>query len=1166
MRLTNRLLTSLLVILAVIYLAYLGLDMARGVPFGEAVPQALGDTRAYLASLARGDLGMSEAGSLNLRPVAVAEILPLLAARSLGLLAVSLFFAVALGVPLGVWAATRGRYADLPILLASIAGVSLPSFFTALLLQLAVIKATQTFGRTVLPVGGFGWDAHLLLPALVLAARPVAQITRVTYTSVREVIKQDYIRTAYSKGLGERAILLRHILRNAAIPVLTTIGLSGRFALSSLPVVEFFFGWPGMGFTLLKAIARADQNLTIALVGALGVVFLLVNGFLEALYRLADPRLRRGNTLRREGGGLRKNVRALRAGGRALVRLLDPRGWPILRKAEPLPPMPRAASALGGQASAPASSARREARRWLRAVLGNPPLLAGTLFMLFLGSLFFGGAQMAPHSPYATQGLTIVNGEMRVPPFPPDANHPWGTDVLGRDIQSLILAGAQQTLLLASLVTLARLALGTLLGLLAGWFHDSWLDRLLLGVVEVLAAFPTLLLGMVFILALGIREGVRPFLIALSLTGWGEAMQFARAEVVKLRPRPFIESAHAAGAATRRILWRHILPNLIPHLVSLSALEMGAVLMLLGELGFVGIFIGGGSFAELDIGGAPYHYSDVPEWAALLSNVRAYARSYPWTGVYPALAFFAAILGFNLFGEGVRRLMEDMGVRVARLFNKYTLAAGALLLTLFLGWQGSTGETAVYARQARAFDGGAALASVQTLSDPAWEGRALGSGGMNAAAEWIAARFESLGLQPAGESGGYFQTRKRAFERLSAPPELRVNGEALLYRRDFAEFAGEYRNLGRAAGPLRLVTFGALRRVGTWNASYPALKGLDYSGEILLLLSPWDVRYLQGVPHGGVLVVADSLAVMERRLTLSSADPTASLLGTGRAVGQDAPVLWISPQTAENLLAQAGLTLEEARARRAALGTDEFFETSLEAQVAVSVPGEILEGVAVRHVLGFWPGASNSQFAGLDDHLIVVLAQYDAPPPAPGDAFLPGANDNASGVALMLELVRTMRESGYQPYRSILFVAYSGEGLEGGEAVKPRDVSKFLQAKVGFASAFTVDAIIELRGLGSGDTLLLDVSGSQRLGQAFEQAARRMRTGVRRQEAPIDLSIVFEERAPQAGGDEAPQIGVYAFGWDALSHTPQDRPETVSAETLQSLGRAVTLALMTLGR
>lgn len=1161
----RRLFTSLLVLLAVIYLSFLGLDMAHGTPFGEAIPQALHDTQTYLVRLPKGDLGMSQAGSLNLRPVAVSEILPQLAGRSLGLLAAALLFAVALGVPLGVFAATRKRFADLPILLLSIAGVSLPSFFAALLLQLAVIKTTQTVGHTVLPVGGFGWDAHLLLPALVLAARPIAQITRLTYTSLRDVLRQDYIRTAHSKGLTSRTVLLRHAFRNAAIPVLTTIGLSGRFALSSLPVVEFFFGWPGMGFTLLKSIARGDQNLTIALVGTLGLTFLVVNGLLEGLYGLVDPRLRRGNGIQRASRAtLKGSLRSLMMGTRALLGGLNPLRWRVLQKRLPLPPLPQKKPAP--PVDSPLASTSHEAIRWRNAILSNPALLLGTVLVLALGVVFLLGAQLAPVSPYTTQGLTIVNGEMLVPPFAPGEAHPWGTDVLGRDILSLILAGAQQTLLLAVLVTLARLALGTVLGLISGWFHDAWLDHLLLGLVEVLAAFPTLLLGMVFILALGIREGIRPFLVALSLTGWGEVMQFVRAEVIKLRPRPFVESAQAAGAPTRRILARHLLPNLIPHLVSLSALEMGAVLMLLGELGFVGIFIGGGSFAELDIGGAPYHYSDVPEWAALLSNVRAYARSYPWTGVYPALAFFTAILGFNLFGEGLRRLMDDMGVRVARLFNKYTLAAGMVALGAFLAWQGNTGEMAVYARQARLFDGQHALQYATQLADPAWEGRALGSDGLGQAAEWIATQFESLGLQPAGESSTYFQVRKRDFEQLPAPPTLTIDGQALTYRQDFVEFAGPVRNLGQAEGTVRLVTFGALRRVGTWNASYPALKGLDFGTDIVLVLSPWDVRYLQAIPHGGVLVVSDDPLRMKQRVTLSAADPTTTLFGTGRTQGQDAPVVWISSETAERLLAAGGTSLAEVKAQQEALGIDEISQTDLPITAHLSMPGEVVSKFRASHVLGFLPGVSNSQFGGLDDHLLVVLAQYDAPPLVGGDEFLANANDNASGVAVMLELIRTLQESGYQPYRSILFVAYSGEGLEGGEPVQPRDVSKFLQAKVGFATAFTVDGIIELRGLGNGDTLSLDVSGSQRLGQVFEQAARRLRLRTKRQEAPIDLSIVFEERAQGQGGDEAPQIGAFSPQWEAVSHTPQDTLADLSAAALERFGRAVTLAVMTLAR
>lgn len=102
---------------------------------------------------------------------------------------------------------------------------------------------TEAFGQTVVPVGGFGWDKHLVLPVLVLAARPVAQLTRVTFVAISDILDQDFVRVAEGKGLRRFQVLTGHILRNAAIPILTTMAISLRLVLSGLPVVETYFGW-----------------------------------------------------------------------------------------------------------------------------------------------------------------------------------------------------------------------------------------------------------------------------------------------------------------------------------------------------------------------------------------------------------------------------------------------------------------------------------------------------------------------------------------------------------------------------------------------------------------------------------------------------------------------------------------------------------------------------------------------------------------------------------------------------------------------------------------------------------------------------------------------------------------------------------------------------------
>ena len=1170
----RRLLFAVVVLLTVIFLSYLGLAMARGMGFEGALAASAASTTEYVGRLARGQLGRSAAASITQASVTIADVLPGLVMKSLGLLGVSLAFATVVAVPLGLWAATRRRSGwSLLTILASIVGVSVPSFFAALLLQIGAIRLTRVLGHRVLPVGGFGWDRHIILPALVLAARPIAQIYRVTYVTISDILEQDYVRTARSKGLRELIVLGRHVTRNAAIPILTTIGMSLRFSLSSLPVVEFFFSWPGMGFTLLKSISRRDDNLTVALVLCLGLVFIVVNLLLEVLYRVVDPRLRESTQRRAEADrgsmlqGLQSLVHSLKG------TLKDNPITRLFRPEEDGGESPFRAVLEDRGDAVEISSARYRAERirsWLRATVTNVPFVVGALLIGLLAVVFIWGPTVAPHSPYTTQSLVYEDGELSVPPFEPDDVHPWGTDVLGRDIMSLILAGAQQTLLLAVLVVAARVAVGFVLGAIAGWWSETWIDRLLMGLSEIIAAFPTLLLAMTFILALGIRQGFRPFVIALCLVGWGEVMQFVRGEVMAIRPKLYVESAVALGLTAPRIIISHVLPNLLSSLISITSLEMGAVLMLLGELGFVGIFIGGGAFAELDTFSAPYHYSDVPEWGAMLSNVRRYARSYSWMAIYPSLAFFVAILGFNLFGEGVRRLVESIGVVINRLVNRYTIAA-AVLAVVGISWvQANTGATAFYQDQAKAFDGQAALAQAKALTHAVFEERALGTTGMQGAALHIADQMDTLGIQPAGEGLTYFQQRTRSFERLDEVPRLVVEdgGPPLRYHDDYVEYVSPGRNLGEGEGRVRVVALGPVTRDGAMIRSYKSLKELDYSGEILLALSPGEADLLRRVPCAGILIIGDEDLQVDRRRTLSSRDPHYLMFGTGSARGQDIPRLWISQAAAGRLLEGTGYTVAELRDVEENLDVNEVFEVETEVEASMEVAGTVVENVPVPHVIGSWTGLSDSRYGGLNDEMIVVMAPYDTPPPTPDDLDYPGANDNASGVAVMLEAIRAMKTSGYQPYRTLLFVAYSAEGQEGGEWVYPPDVERFLEAKKGFSSSFDIEAVMDLRGVGAGDgdALIISAEGSARLADLLDTCAARMGVKAKRGGESVDIGIVFEEKSRYESGQEAPKVGLRWEGWEAMSYRPVDTLSEVSAEKLDRAGRVASLALMTLAR
>jgi ABC-type dipeptide/oligopeptide/nickel transport system permease component len=294
----RRLLFVAAVYVMIVFVTHMGMRMIRNSELPrpnydlvEHAQYAWQATRRTLRALLGGDLGTVRIAS-GLVPVGsyVREAY----VNSMGLTALAMLSASAFGVALGVVAAlARQRALSLGLLAVTVVGISAPSFFVGLLLRVGELYYLRTFGRRLVSIAGFGWDLeHMLLPAFVLAARPLAYIMRTTYISTEHVLAEDYVRTAFAKGLPVRLTVLRHALRNAAIPVLTAVGVSLRFSLSSLPVVEFLFSWPGLGRNLLSAIGERQTSLVIALVSALGLTLLGTNLALDLLYRAIDPRVR----------------------------------------------------------------------------------------------------------------------------------------------------------------------------------------------------------------------------------------------------------------------------------------------------------------------------------------------------------------------------------------------------------------------------------------------------------------------------------------------------------------------------------------------------------------------------------------------------------------------------------------------------------------------------------------------------------------------------------------------------------------------------------------------------------------------------------------------------------------------------------------------------------
>jgi len=296
LRITRWLLSMVLLMIALIFFEALAIDLGQegnlqALP--SAVPSAAGFTADYLKDLAHGDMGVIASDHRAIASTPVIDDLGRALPKSLGLLAFALILGTLVGLILGISASFRraNRFSEM-LLFVSVLGTSTPSFFAAMLLIWFVSWLYQTTGRHIVPISGFGWDAHLILPILVLAARPAAAVTRLSYNALVEILESDYIRTAKGKGLIPPVILLRHVLRNAGVPILTTVGVSLRFSLAILPIVEYIFNWPGIGLRLLKSIEIQDTTAVVGMTLPLILLFVLVNLLLEALSPLVDPRLR----------------------------------------------------------------------------------------------------------------------------------------------------------------------------------------------------------------------------------------------------------------------------------------------------------------------------------------------------------------------------------------------------------------------------------------------------------------------------------------------------------------------------------------------------------------------------------------------------------------------------------------------------------------------------------------------------------------------------------------------------------------------------------------------------------------------------------------------------------------------------------------------------------
>jgi ABC-type dipeptide/oligopeptide/nickel transport system permease component len=237
---------------------------------------------SYIGGVVRGDLGRSY---ITNRPI-LADILDRFP-KTLLLAGAAMVIAATVGISVGALSARKpGGWFDRVALSLTYLGISFPVYWVGLLLILLFAVILRW-----LPPSGYGRPIYLVLPALALGSRSIAFLARVTRSAMLEVLGGDFVRTARAKGLRERAVVVRHALRNALIPVITVLGLDFGYYLTGSILTETIFSWPGLGRYVVNAIARRDLPAIQGSVLFLSVVFVLVNLATDVAYAKADPRV-----------------------------------------------------------------------------------------------------------------------------------------------------------------------------------------------------------------------------------------------------------------------------------------------------------------------------------------------------------------------------------------------------------------------------------------------------------------------------------------------------------------------------------------------------------------------------------------------------------------------------------------------------------------------------------------------------------------------------------------------------------------------------------------------------------------------------------------------------------------------------------------------------------
>ncbi len=291
-----------------------------------------------------------------------------------------------------------------------------------------------------------------------------------------------------------------------------------------------------------------------------------------------------------------------------------------------------------------------------RVLLRNRLVAAGLAIVALLVLTASFADFLSPYSPEAQLADGLDADGM---PLAPCRRFPFGTDPLGRDVLSRVLHGTRISLAVGAVAMLTSLVIGVLIGLHAG-YYGGWVDAVLMRLTDVMLALPALLLAIALAglmkgnahatepagaeagFAIRLEPGLLSVCLVIGVVSWTGIARVVRAQVLAMKERAFVEAARAVGCSHRRILWRHILPNVLPAILVLAAMGVAGTILFEAGLGYLGV-------------GVP---PPAPSWGTMIADGQAYLLIAPWLVIPPGVAIVVASLGFNLLGQGLQDVLD----------------------------------------------------------------------------------------------------------------------------------------------------------------------------------------------------------------------------------------------------------------------------------------------------------------------------------------------------------------------------------------------------------------------------------------------------------------------------------------------------------------------------